>query len=160
MITRIRKSMQEKDKGFTLIELLVVMIIIGILAAIAIPIFLNQRKKANDTAATSDVSTIGKEIATYYVDATTELSTTSGTTTGVYLDTAGLRYSINGGDIGKASSNVSSVALSYSGVPTSGATVQDYSQDWCVQVGYSGGTRSLVKYSAKNGLVADGTGCP
>ena len=70
MLARIRKSAEEKDQGFTLIELLVVMIIIGILAAIAIPVFLNQRKKAVDTAAKSDVSTIGKEVATYFVDNT------------------------------------------------------------------------------------------
>ena len=67
MLARIRKS-QESESGFTLIELLVVMIIIGILAAIAIPVFLNQRKKAQDSAAKADVSTLGKEIATYYVD--------------------------------------------------------------------------------------------
>ena len=70
MISRMRKSMKEKDHGFTLIELLVVMIIIGILAAIAIPIFLNQRKKAAETAAKTDVSTIGKEVLAYYVDGT------------------------------------------------------------------------------------------
>ena len=70
MLARIRKSMEEKDQGFTLIELLVVMIIIGILAAIAIPVFLNQRKKAQDSAAKADVSTIGKEVATWYVDNT------------------------------------------------------------------------------------------
>src|SRR4029079_8873714 len=55
MIARVRKSMYEKDKGFTLIELLVVIIIIGILAAIAIPVFLNQRKKAVDASLKSDL---------------------------------------------------------------------------------------------------------
>ncbi|MEI2717741.1 MAG: prepilin-type N-terminal cleavage/methylation domain-containing protein [Candidatus Nanopelagicales bacterium] len=63
-----RLSKRRGDAGFTLIELLVVMIIIGILAAIGIPIFLSQRAKARDTATQADVSTVGKEIATYYVD--------------------------------------------------------------------------------------------
>src|SRR5690606_1710531 len=54
----------------TLIELLVVIIIIGILAAIAIPVFLSQRTKAQDAATKADVSTVGKELATWWVDAT------------------------------------------------------------------------------------------
>jgi len=68
MLARIRKSIDEKDQGFTLIELLIVMIIIGILAGIAIPAFLNQRKKAYDTAAKSDVKNVATEIQSYLVD--------------------------------------------------------------------------------------------
>ena len=68
MMARIRKSMDEKDKGFTLIELLVVVIIIGILAAIAIPVFMNQRKKAVDASIKSDLRTVATALETYYTD--------------------------------------------------------------------------------------------
>lgn len=59
------KSLDTKENGFTLVEILVVILIIGILASIAIPVFLNQRKKANDTALTSDVVNASKAIETY-----------------------------------------------------------------------------------------------
>ncbi len=81
MLARIRKAQEENEGGFTLIELLVVMIIIGILAAIAIPAFLNQRTKAREASAKADVSTIGKEVATYYVDGTAALLAASAVAT-------------------------------------------------------------------------------
>jgi type IV pilus assembly protein PilA len=68
MLARIRKAAEDKDSGFTLIELLVVMIIIGILAAIAIPVFLNQRKKAVDSSMKSDLRTVANEMETQFTD--------------------------------------------------------------------------------------------
>jgi type IV pilus assembly protein PilA len=58
----------EKEEGFTLIELLVVILIIGILAAIAIPSFLNQRYKGQDACAKSMVKQMQTAIKTYQTD--------------------------------------------------------------------------------------------
>ncbi|WP_307802438.1 prepilin-type N-terminal cleavage/methylation domain-containing protein [Cellulomonas fengjieae] len=91
-----QKSMAEKDKGFTLIELLVVIIIIGILSAIAIPVFLNQRKKAVDAGIKSDLRTVAQSIESFYADNQkypTDAEVTQSTTTG--------DVTITGGDVVK-----------------------------------------------------------
>jgi type IV pilus assembly protein PilA len=67
MLTNLRNRAQD-EKGFTLIELLVVILIIGILAAIALPAFLNQRGKAQDTAAKSQARTMQTAQETFYTD--------------------------------------------------------------------------------------------
>jgi type IV pilus assembly protein PilA len=63
-----RERIDDRDEGSTLIELLVVMIIIGILAAIAIPVFLSQRQKGYDASAKSDLGTLATEIEAYNID--------------------------------------------------------------------------------------------
>jgi type IV pilus assembly protein PilA len=64
MLYRLRQRTQDEG-GFTLIELLVVILIIGILAAIAIPAFLSQKSKANDAGAKTQVGTLQTSMETY-----------------------------------------------------------------------------------------------
>ena len=70
MWTRFGGARDERDRGFTLIELLVVVIIVGVLAAIAIPVFLNQRRKGVDASLKSDLRTVAGLVETWMVDNT------------------------------------------------------------------------------------------
>jgi type IV pilus assembly protein PilA len=66
VINRLRNK--KADEGFTLIELLVVVVIIGVLVAIAVPVYLNYRKGAADKSAQSDVRGAVSTIEQYYTD--------------------------------------------------------------------------------------------
>ncbi|MDX6224915.1 MAG: hypothetical protein QOE64_1291 [Frankiales bacterium] len=133
------------DGGFTLIELLVVMIIVGILAAIAIPIFLNQRAKAHDAGVKADVSNLGKEVATYFVEGQGPIT---------------LTQSSGRVDIDDASGTSTYARLTVGSVlPSSGASSGlDQPQGWCVALTDPRGSVKTFKYSALNGL--ESGACP
>lgn len=72
MLSGLSRMNEDREEGFTLVELLVVIVIIGILAAIAVGAFLNQKKKANDAVVRSDLSNVAKQYMSWTVDHTQE----------------------------------------------------------------------------------------
>ncbi len=100
------------NKGFTLIELLIVVVIIGILAAIAIPKFSATREKAYFAAMKSDLKNLASQQEIYYQD---EYSYTNNTTSLGFVSSEGVNVTITAITDGWSASNTHSALATTEG---------------------------------------------
>ena len=151
MFARIRKATEDREQGFTLIELLVVMIIIGILAAIAIPTFLNQRKNGYRTQMKEDLKNSATALESAAVDKG-----------GNYTlpNTSGVAQLAAGAILWNGTTNPSSANVEFSGTTGDTVTVTKVAAaTYCIQATNTNLSGETWFYDKLTGSPTSGT-CP
>jgi type IV pilus assembly protein PilA len=132
------RAPERGDGGFTLVEMLTVILVLGVLAAIAIPVFLAQRGKAHDTATKRDLVEVAKLVTAEFLE--------HGVPPTVQI--VGADYEVNGQVVGPVSQGVVIGGGNSAAVDTTGWTAPA----WCMTfTSPTGGVRDY-RYSAQRGL--------
>jgi len=136
-----RVAPRRPEAGFTLVELMVVMVVIGVLAAVAVPVYLMQREQAYDTVARSDAQRLAVRLVAWYTE-NVGAGPPAVTITGGH-------YVVDGEDVGAAGDGVR--LGTHAGVPaatttadTSGWTVTT----WCLNVLHPDGSQRYYSATA------------